>query len=114
MTVLSTQSHLAAFSALLAHDAQAGRLNMRDLQVLALVVSNREPIGVGEMATMLSISPPAASRIANKLVDRGLLRRFGIPTDRRIALLEPTPEGHALNDQVRSYFESSANQSVSA
>lgn len=113
MTALSARS-MAAFSSLLAHDAQAGRLNMRDLQVLALLAQNDEAVGLAEMAVTLSVSPAVASRIATKLVDRGLIIRFDNPTNRRASLLEPTPAGRALDAKVRAYYESSAKQPVSA
>ena len=98
--------HLTAFSALLALDEEAGALHMRDLQIIALLVAQGTPLAVGMVATMLGISSPHVSRMADKLVLRGLLARIESPTDRRIALLEPTPAGHALDARVHTFYAS--------
>jgi DNA-binding MarR family transcriptional regulator len=106
----ATTSHLAAFSSLLAHDEEAGALHMRDLQVIALLVSHRTPLSVGAIATLLSISSSHVSRVTDKLVGRGLLGRVASPTDRRIALVEPTEAGRALDDRVRAHFHATGSQ----
>lgn len=105
---LAAHGHLAAFSSLLAADADASRLHMRDLQVIALLVAHATPLSVGTIATMLTVSSPHISRVCDRLVTRGLLTRTESPTDRRIALLAPTPAGRALDERVRAHYATSA------
>jgi DNA-binding MarR family transcriptional regulator len=100
-------SHLAAFSSLLAHDEEAGALHMRDLQIIALLVSHGTPLSVGAIATLLSISSSHVSRTTDKLVGRGLLARAVSQTDKRIALVEPTEAGRVLDDRIRAHFHAS-------
>lgn len=102
---IDTHGHLAAFSTLLAHDPDASRLHMRDLQIVALLVAHAQPLSVGAVAALLNVSSPHVSRTADKLVQRGLLARNPSASDRRIALLEPTPAGRALDERVREHFQ---------
>jgi DNA-binding MarR family transcriptional regulator len=102
--MMAAHEHLAAFSTLLAGDKDAARLHMRDLQVIALLVAHGVPLPIGSVATMLSISGPYVSRIADKLVGRALLTRTASEHDRRIALLAPTPAGRALDERVRAHY----------
>lgn len=101
---IPAHAHLAAFSALLARDEIAGRLHMRDLQIIALLIAHDVPMTVGTVAALLEVSSPHISRIADKLVERGLLARTHSTEDRRIALLAPTGEGRALDERVRAHF----------
>jgi DNA-binding MarR family transcriptional regulator len=108
----TTTTHLAAFSSLLAHDEEAGLLHMRDLQIIALLVAHNVPLAVGAVATLLSISSSHVSRVTDKLVGRGLLMRAASLNDRRIALLEPTAAGRALDERVRAHFRSATPEGV--
>jgi DNA-binding MarR family transcriptional regulator len=108
MASLHAHGHLAAFSSLLAHDPDASKLHMRDLQVIALLVAHDVPLSIGAIATMLSVSSPHISRVCDRLVTRDLLVRNESPTDRRIALLTPTPAGRALDERVARHYQSSA------
>jgi DNA-binding MarR family transcriptional regulator len=104
-----TAQHLAAFSSLLASDNEAGKLNQRDLQLLALLVVHDTPMSVGQIATMVSLSPSHAGRVIDKLVTRKLIERIS-GADRRTAQLRPTAAGRALDARVRRHFEASARQ----
>jgi DNA-binding MarR family transcriptional regulator len=101
---LATHAHLAAFSSLLARDAESSKLHMRDLQIIALLVAHRTSLSVGAIATLLDISSPHVSRVADKLVTRGLLKRVADKDDRRLALFEPTKAGRALDMRVRDHY----------
>ena len=69
-----------------------------------MIVAREAALPVSTVATMISISAPHVSRTAEKLVQRGLLKRSHSPSDRRIALLEPTPEGRALDTRVQQHY----------
>jgi DNA-binding MarR family transcriptional regulator len=101
---LPAHAHLAAFSALLARDEIAGQLHMRDLQVIALLIAHDTPMTIGTVAALLGVSSPHVSRVAEKLVNRGLLERTHGKEDRRNAMLAPTEEGRALDQRVRAHF----------
>lgn len=101
----NTPGHLVAFSSMLARDADTAKLNMRDLQVMALLVAHKTPLTFGSIATMLSLSPSYVSRVGEKLVLAGfVVRREDNPTDRRVVMLEATPTGIALDVRVRKHF----------
>lgn len=104
----ATASHLAAFSHLLANDSVAGKLHMRDLQVIALVVDRGQPMTVGEIAGTLSVTSPYISRLVEKLVTQGLLKRTTRASDRRLVLLDATPAARALDERVRQQFAAAA------
>jgi DNA-binding MarR family transcriptional regulator len=96
----ATMTHLWAFSALIAADAEAGRLHTRHLQILGALCAEATPVSVSSLAAALDIEQGALSRHALRLADRGLLTRAESPADRRITLLAPTPAGRALNDRM--------------
>lgn len=102
-------THLAAFSTMLAHDADAGKLNQRDLQLLALLCAHENPLSVGQMATMIGLSSSHAGRVVDKLTLRGFVTRGrDTANDRRVVMVEPTAAGRALDARVRQHFERSA------
>jgi DNA-binding MarR family transcriptional regulator len=109
MSQTPTSAHLIAFSHLLARDKEAGSLNTRDLQAVALMVAQGVPLTVGQIAALLTISSPTCSRLLHKLVRRGLLRHAATsPLDRRLVRLEPTPAGCALDRRVNAHYHAAA------
>ena len=111
---IAAHAHLAAFSALLARDEIAGRLHMRDLQIIALLIAHDTPMTIGTVAALLEVSSPHISRIADKLVERGLLERTHSTEDRRVALLTPTAQGRALDQRVRAHFADAMPKTAAA
>ena len=72
---------------------------------------------VTELARMMSISRPAASRALGNLVDRGILTRWHPRKDRRRVLLKLTEEGVALGLEIHERAHSSEkklSQGISA
>ena len=63
--------------------------------VLALA-RRPDPLSVGDLAELLSLSQPTASRIAAGLAARGLLDSEVSPHDRRARRLSLSDDGHAL------------------
>lgn len=104
----ATSAHLIAFTSMLARDRDASQLNLRDLQIIALLVSKAEPLSVSAIATLISISNPQVSRITKKLTLRHLLKRNHEGDDWRLALYEPTAEARALDARVRGHFDATA------
>ncbi len=65
-------------------------------QRLALFETHeREPIRLTELAELLGVSPPTASRAVDALVEHGFVARAPDPADRRAVLLTLTSSGRA-------------------
>jgi DNA-binding MarR family transcriptional regulator len=99
----SIAPHLAALSALIAQDAEAGQVNTRQLQLLALLSSETEPMTIVAAATRLGVSQSRMSRVASALVDKGLVTSTEDRYCRRAVLLRPTRIGRDLDSRVRGY-----------
>ena len=97
-------AHLAAFSSLLARDKDAGRLNTRHVQLVCLLCAQDGPVTVGHVATMAALPSWSVSRLADKLIDHGLITRTRDTHDDRRVFLAPTAEGRALDARVREHF----------
>ena len=70
-------------------------------QYRALVVlASRGPQGVAAIADSLGITPPTASRLCERLVRKGLVRRRTDRNDRRQVRVALTDSGHDLVDVV--------------
>lgn len=67
------------------------------MQVRALVViSSRESVSLGELATAANLHPTRASRLCDRMVAEGLIHRADDPADRRQLILTLTPRGEAV------------------
>ena len=72
-------------------------------QYRALVVlASRGPQGVAAIADSLGVTPPTASRLCERLVRKGLVRRRTDRNDRRQVRVALTDSGHSLVDVVTS------------
>ncbi len=70
-------------------------------QYRALVVlASRGPQGVAALADALAVTPPTASKMVDRLVRKGLVRRRGDREDRRQVRLGLTEAGRHLIDVV--------------
>ena len=62
---------------------------------------------VTQLAAILPVDAPRVSRVVNKMVDMGLLRRRRLRNDRRVVKLALTEEGRTLtrklHDRVQTY-----------
>jgi DNA-binding MarR family transcriptional regulator len=71
--------------------------------VAALATLAREgPTTLGHLATREHVSQPMISRIAATLVEKGLASKARDPDDRRVTLLEISPEGRRRLDRSRT------------
>ncbi len=80
---------------------QVYRLTPTQMKVL-LNLSAREQMTVGEIATGLGISMPAASELVDRLVDAGRLARSSDPADRRRVLVTATPDSRQIAMDLRN------------
>ncbi|MDA0563334.1 MarR family transcriptional regulator [Streptomonospora sp. S1-112] len=80
----------------------ATRLGVTDTDVQCLHVLGRHgPATPGALATRVNLTTGSASRMIDRLVAAGCVRRVPDPGDRRRVLIEPTQEGL---DQVRAAY----------
>lgn len=70
-------------------------LTITQISALATVVRSG-PLGVGRLAEIERLPSPAATRLADKLEDAGLISRQANPADRRGVQLVATAAGAAL------------------
>ena len=70
-------------------------------QYRALVVlATRGPQRVVDISTELGVTPSTGTRMCDRLVRKGLIRRYRSTTDRRAVRLTLTPAGRSLVDEV--------------
>ena len=75
------------------------RVTLPQFRVLMLVAT-RGGLNLGALAQAMGVHPSNASRACDRLVDAGLLARSESSLDRRNLMLELTPDGQALIDEV--------------
>ncbi|MEU4516269.1 MarR family transcriptional regulator [Nonomuraea wenchangensis] len=74
----------------------AGRLKVTDTDVQCLHVLGRHgPTTPGVLAKHVNLTTGSASRMIDRLVAAGCVRRVADPADRRRVLIEPTADGLA-------------------
>ncbi|HEX3795202.1 MAG TPA: MarR family winged helix-turn-helix transcriptional regulator [Acidimicrobiales bacterium] len=96
--VLSASRVLVAIAARSLADAgeEVTLTQYRSLVVLA----SRGPQGVAALAEAVAVTPPTASRLVDRLVRKGLVRRRTDRHDRRQVRIALTESGRALIDAV--------------
>src|SRR5947208_8753745 len=75
------------------------------------VVSER-PRRITELATREGVTQPAITLLVNRLAERGWLRRTPDPQDGRAVLVELTPAGCTLLDQIRAEFRALVHEDM--
>lgn len=71
-------------------------------QFVALLYVQRHPrCTVGDLAKGLRVSYPSATHMAQRLHDKGLLKKHPLPMDRRVVRLEVTEEGVRVAEKVK-------------
>ena len=65
-----------------------------------VVLASRGPQGVASLAEAVAVTPPTASRLVDRLVRKGLVRRRADRHDRRQVRIGLTEAGRDLVDQV--------------
>ncbi len=67
---------------------------------VALLHELRTPCRMGQLARELGYDASHITAIVDRLEERGLVVRSGDPNDRRVKLIERTPEGAAVSDEI--------------
>jgi DNA-binding MarR family transcriptional regulator len=70
---------------------------------LLVLTSERGPHRVGDLARELGVNQSNASRLVDRMVAQGLVRRSTDPADRRASIVEPTPAGHRVLEAVAEH-----------
>ncbi len=65
-----------------------------------VVLASQGPSAITSLAEALAVTPPTASRLCERLVRKGLVRRRTDPHDRRQVRVTLTPAGRRLVDEV--------------
>ncbi len=73
-----------------------GGVSLDEYDVLLNVRSGGQPLRMAQLAERALISRPTASRVVDRLVGKGWVRRWKDEKDRRVVLLELTPEGQRV------------------
>ena len=74
----------------------------RDLspaQAQLLCVIKDQPRGMTELTRILGLERPGLSGLVDRMQQRGLVERQGVPHDRRAVLLTPTPRGKLIAEE---------------
>lgn len=110
---MRTQNILGGVEAAIAAFEKLNRLSFRrqseltglDLtmaQARALLIVTEDPgLTIGSLADHLGVKPPAASLLADRMVQAGLLLRHDDERDRRRVVLTPTEAAHDLISRLR-------------
>jgi DNA-binding MarR family transcriptional regulator len=89
-------------------------LTMREYDVLYTLSKRRDPVRIGELHRHVLLSQPALSRMVDRLVERGLVRRAADPADGRGVRLSLTDAGRDKQRQVGRRHARSVARAVSA
>jgi DNA-binding MarR family transcriptional regulator len=90
-------------------------LSIREYDVLYTLSKCAEPIRLGDLQQQVLLSQPALSRMVDRMVSRGLVRRETDPADARSILLSLTDDGLAAQRRVgRHHARSVANVMTTA
>jgi DNA-binding MarR family transcriptional regulator len=80
-----------------------GLTNARMMALAAVIAA--EPCSMSDFAAHLALPSPLATRVAEELVSRDLVERFGDSGDRRRVLLRATEQGRATLEAVHGEAE---------
>lgn len=72
----------------------------RPQMYLLIILRERGPQTVSELADLLAVSPPSASALLDRLEERGLVQRTRDAVDRRVVHVEVTEGGRNLLDEM--------------
>jgi len=75
-------------------------ITQSQLSALATVL-NDGPLTLRDLAAAERVQPPTITRIAESLVEKGLVERTADPNDRRVAWVAATRDGRTLVEQIR-------------
>jgi len=79
--------------------AQAHGLDVREWRVMLILGADGKST-INEVADRVAMDRGGTSRSISRLEERGLIRRFDDPGDRRRSLVDLTPKGGSLHDTL--------------
>ena len=65
-------------------------------------IERLEPVTLGDLAVAERVQPPTLTRIASRLEEEGLVVRRTDTNDRRVTIVQLTPDGRRLLDRTRT------------
>lgn len=77
------------------------------------LLGRKGPLTIQEFAAGMGLEKTWASRLADRLEERGLARRAKHPDDKRCCLLELTPNGGKARDSLETTIDSTASDILS-
>jgi DNA-binding MarR family transcriptional regulator len=91
-----------------------GELTMREYDVLYTLSKSDGPVRIGELHRHVLLSQPALSRLVDRLVERGFVRRQADPADRRGVRLSLTATGRDKQREIGRKHARSVARAVTA
>jgi DNA-binding MarR family transcriptional regulator len=70
--------------------------------LIMFALLRRGPMRMSELAAYEYVRVPTATLTVNRLEERGLVKRFGTPSDHRAVFVDLTPHGHADLEALRA------------
>ncbi len=81
-------------------DVAAEGVTLSQLSALYVLVA-QGPLTLGDLAGAEKVQPPTMTRLVSRMEEDGLVRRLAHPTDGRVVVVDPTPEGTRLVEESR-------------
>lgn len=97
---MSIDGLLTAFYQGAAKEAARYNLTATEFNLMRVCLRRQEECTATELARILPVDTSRISRMVTVLVDRGLLRRRRLPSDRRVVMLSLTEEGVEMTSQI--------------
>ncbi|MEU4730694.1 MarR family transcriptional regulator [Streptomyces sp. NPDC023588] len=90
--VTESQRHYADYS--LFNQAMADHVGLHptDMQCVALLDMEPEPVSTGDIARLTGLTSGSATRLVDRMVKAGVVQRHSDPNDRRRSLVSLSPE----------------------
>ncbi|WP_404959996.1 MarR family winged helix-turn-helix transcriptional regulator [Streptomyces sp. 147326] len=119
--VTESQRHYADYS--LFNQAMADHVGLHptDMQCVALLDMEPEPVSTGDIARLTGLTSGSATRLVDRMVKAGIVQRHADPNDRRRSLVSLSPEarerigaawdtpGRAFGAVLESYSDAELN-----
>lgn len=83
------------------HDLEPMGITPGQWRALRTVAWFGDPVRMSDLADRLGIARRSATSVVEELVAQGLLARGDDPGDRRSVVVEPTPDGRRVLEEVR-------------
>lgn len=73
-------------------------------ELLLMQLWDREPQSQAELAELMCVEPPTATKMLGRMEKAGVIARERSTTDRRVTLVSLTDKGRALREPVRAIW----------